>query len=349
MRKTAAALLIMIALAQAFAARASEITVVFIPKVTGNAFFEAANDGAQAFAAKEGFKVSYKGNAEADVRHQIAIIDDAIRLKADAICISALDAAALDTTLKRARRIGVKVTTWDSDAHGDARSIMVSQGTPSQLGRMLVEMGAKSLISRGKKPSAEKIKYAWHYSQASVTDQNSWRVEGERYIKRTYPNWENVAPGNYYSDQDPQKAFNVGKTIFTEHPDIDLIICNDSTSLPGQAAAAKALGKTAKDVTVTGFASPNAMKGFCRDGIVERWGLWDCQVQGALGCYMAYYLASGHDVKVGDKIRIPNIGTVEVMPNTVLDPQAYTAPDSGVILLPHRVEFTKENMDEYNF
>jgi AI-2 transport system substrate-binding protein len=339
----------MIVFALAPAARAVEITVVFIPKVTGNAFFEAANNGAQAFAAKNGFKVSYEGNAEADVKHQIAIIDSAIMRRADAICISALDAAALDTALKRAQKSGIKVTTWDSDVNGDARSLMVSQGTPSQLGRMLVEMGAKSLISRGKNPLAEKIKYAWHYSQASVTDQNSWRVEGERYIKKTYPKWENVAPGNYYSEQDPEKALSVGKAIFAEHPDIDLVICNDSTSLPGQAAAARDMRKTAKNVTITGFASPNAMKKFCRDGIIERWGLWDCQVQGALGCYMAYYLASGHAVKVGDKIRIPDIGTVEVMPNTVLDPKAYRAVDSGVMLLPQRTEFTIENMDKYNF
>jgi AI-2 transport system substrate-binding protein len=349
MRKTAIALFLLINFALVPAARAAEITVVFIPKVTGNAFFEAANNGAQAFAAKNGFKVSYEGNADADVKHQIAIIEDAISRRADAICISALDADALDAVLKRAQKSGIKVTTWDSDVNGDARSLMVSQGTPSQLGRMLVEMGAKSLISRGKNPSSDKIKYAWHYSQASVTDQNSWRVEGERYIKRTYPKWENVAPANYYSEQDPQKALEVGKSIFAEHPDIDLIICNDSTSLPGQATAAREMRKTAKNVTITGFASPNAMKQFCRDGIIERWGLWDCQVQGALGCYMAYYLASGHAVKVGDKIRVPDIGTVEVMPNTVLDPKAYTAADSGVMLLPQRTEFTIENMDKYNF
>ena len=72
-------------------------------------------------------------------------------------------------------------------------------------------------------------------------------------------------------------------------------------------------------------------------------------MQGALGCYLAYYIASGNDVKVGDKIDVPEIGTVEVMPNTVLDPNAYTAEDSGVVLLPERTVFTAENMDNYNF
>ncbi|MDR1651061.1 MAG: substrate-binding domain-containing protein, partial [Synergistaceae bacterium] len=302
---------------------ASDVTVLFIPKVTGNAFFEAANAGAQAYASRHGFSVDYRGNPEADVQHQITLIDMAIQQRnADAICISALDAGRLDTALKRAMRSGIKVVTWDSDVSGDARSLMVSQGTPEQLGKMLVEMAAKSLAARGKKPAVDEIRYAWHYSQASVTDQNSWQDAGEKYIKRAYPKWINAAPDNYYSFQDPEQAVSVGEAIFAEHPDIDLIICNDSTSLPGQAAAAQKLGKTARDVTITGFASPNAMREFCKAGVVDRWGLWDCQVQGALGCYLAWYLASGYTVKVGDKVNIPEIGTVEVMPNTVLDPGA---------------------------
>ncbi|MDR1019609.1 MAG: substrate-binding domain-containing protein, partial [Synergistaceae bacterium] len=242
MKKTVSALLFLLIFLRAGAAQAAQVTVIFIPKVTGNAFFEAANAGAQAYAAKQGFAVSYEGSPEADVARQIAIIDEAIRRKADAICISALDADTLDTALKRARRIGIAVTTWDSDVKGDARSLMVSQGTPGQLGRMLVEMGAKSLISRGKNPAADKIKYVWHYSNASVTDQTSWRLAGEHYINSTYPKWENAAPENYYSEQNPKKAEEVGAAIFARHPDIDLIICNDSTSLPGQAAAAQRLG-----------------------------------------------------------------------------------------------------------
>ena len=64
---------------------------------------------------------------------------------------------------------------------------------------------------------------------------------------------------------------------------------------------------------------------------------------------MAYYLASGNEVKVGDVIDVPGIGEVEVHPNTVLDANAYTADDSGVVLLPERTVFTIDNMDNYDF
>lgn len=329
--------------------RTNDITVVFVPKLTDNAFFEAANEGAQAYAEKYNFEVEYRGAEEAVVSNQLAIIKSAIDQKVDALCVSSLDATALDDVMKAAMAAGIKVVTWDSDVSGDARTVMVSQGMPDQLGQMLVEMGARSLTERGKNPTTDAIKYVWHYSQATVTDQNSWQVAGEKYIRETYPNWENVAPENYYSEQDAAKSITVGKSILTGHPDIDLIICNDSTALPGQAQAAESLGLSAEDVTITGFASPNAMREYCKSGVVKRWGLWDCQVQGSIGCYLAYYLAAGNQLKVGDRVNIPEIGIVEIMPNTVLDPDAYTADDSGVVLLPDRTEFTIENVDNFNY
>lgn len=331
------------------AAKSKDVTVVFVPKLSGNAFFEAANEGAQAYAAKQGFTVKYDGNPEASVANQVTIIDNAINSGADAVCVSSVDATGLDDIMKEAMKAGLAVVTWDSDVSGDARTVMVSQGTPDILGKMLVDMLADSLKERGKDPAKDAIKYAWHYSQATVADQNSWRVAGEEYIRKAYPNWVNVNPSNFYSEQDAEKAITIGEAILMAHPDIDGIICNDSTALPGQAQAAQNLGKDKNDVSITGFAPPNSMKQYANAGVLARWGLWDCQIQGALGCYLAYYLASGNEIKVGDKIAVPEIGTVEVLPNTVLDASAYTAEDSGVVLLPERAVFTVENMNNYNF
>jgi AI-2 transport system substrate-binding protein len=330
-------------------AKSGDITIVFVPKITGNAFFETANDGAQARAKEWGFTVRYDGSPEAAVANQVTIIRNAIRQGADGISVSSLDATALDNVMKEAKAAGLAVTTWDSDVSGDARAIMVSQGTPEILGKMLVDMGAASLKNRGKNPDTDVIRYAWHYSQSTVADQNSWRVAGEDYIRQTYPKWVNIRPENYYSNQDAELAITTGESILKANQDIDLIICNDSTALPGQLQAAQNLGYEKNRVTITGFATPNSIKAYARANILERWGLWDSGQQGALGVYLAYYLATGNSIKVGDKITVPGIGTVEVLPNTVLDPNAYTAQDSGVVLLPERVIFTLDNMDNYNF
>lgn len=333
--------------------KASDIsgkTVAFIPKLTGNAFFESANAGAQKYGESWGITVDYQGSPNAAVADQVQVINNAVASGVDAVCVSSVDASGLDSALKDASDAGVTVVTWDSDVSDTVRSLMVSQGTPEILGKMLADMGADSLTKRGKDIKADKIKYCWHYSQATVADQNSWQVAGEAYIKENFPNWENVAPDNYYSEQDAEKAVSIGASILEANSDIDLIICNDSTALPGQCKAAQNKGLTKDDVTITGFASPMSIKDYCEAGVIEQWGLWDCQVQGAIGCYLAAYLSAGNQVKVGDKIDIPEIGTVEVMPNDCLVEGAPTGEvNNGVVLLPERTIFNKDNMNNYDF
>ena len=326
------------------------LTVAFIPKMTGNAFFESANNGAQKYAEKWGITVDYQGSPNASVADEVQVVNNAVTSGADAICVSSVDATGLDAALTEAADAGVTVATWDSDVSSNCRTLMVSQGTPDILGKMLVDMGADSLEKRGKDPKADEIKYCWHYSQATVADQNSWQVEGEKYIKENYPNWVNVAPDNYYSEQDAEKAVTIGASILEAHPDIDLIICNDSTALPGQCKAAQNKGLTKNDVTITGFASPMSIKDYCEADVIEQWGLWDCGVQGAMGCYLAAYIATGNEVKVGDKIDIPEIGEVEVMPNDCLVEGDTTADtNNGVVLIPERLIFNKDNVNNYDF
>ncbi len=325
-------------------------TVVFIPKLTGNAFFESANAGAQDYAKKQGFTVDYQGSPNAAVADQVAVINNAIASGADAICVSSVDATGLDAILTEAKNAGLTVVTWDSDVSDNARTLMVSQGTPDILGKMLVDMAADSLTKRGKDPKVEPVKYCWHYSQATVADQNSWQAAGETYIKAEFPNWTNVAPDNYYSEQDAEKAVSIGAAILEAHPDIDVIICNDSTALPGQCKAAQNKGLTKENISITGFASPMSIKDYCAANVIEQWGLWDCGLQGAIGCYLAAYLAAGNEVKVGSTVELPEIGSVKILPNDSLVPNTSTAEkNNGVVLLPERVVFDRNNMNNYNF
>lgn len=325
-------------------------TIAFIPKVTGNAFFESANDGAQDFANKQGFTVDYVGDSTASVSAQVSVINQEVAAGVDGICISTVDASGVSDALKQATNSGVVVCTWDSDANPEDRCLMVSQGTPDILGQMLIDMSCDGLKQRGKDPEKDAITYCWHYSQATVTDQNSWQAAAEKIIAKDYPNWTNVHPDNYYSEQDAEKAITIGEAVLDAYPTIDLIICNDSTALPGQLQAAENKGYNEDNITITGFASPNSVKQYCSNGTIYNWGLWDCKTQGSMGCYVAAYLAAGNTIKVGDKIDIPDVGECEVMSNDSISEGATTKDENnGVILLPERLVFTKDNMDDYDF
>lgn len=324
------------------------MTVAFIPKVSGNSFFEAANDGAQKYAADWGLTVDYIGSPDASVTTQLELIQQAIDKGVDAICISSVDATALDEKLQEAQEAGIYVSTWDSDVSPDSRALMVSQGTADVLGPMLVEMGVESLKERGVDVTGE-VKYVWHFSNPSVADQNSWYVAGDEYIKKNYPTWVAVHDP-YYSNQDAAESVSVGESILEAYPDVDLIICNDSTALPGQCGAAQNKGLTAENVTITGFCPPSGMTTYLENGVCTRWGLWDCGVQGAMGCYLAAYISAGNTVKVGDVIDIPGIGEVTILSNGDLVAGQETADENnGVVLLPERVVFTAENVANYNF
>ena len=334
----------------AFAAKSpvDGMTVAFIPKVSGNSFFEAANDGAQKYAAEWGLTVDYIGSPDASVTTQLELIQQAIDKGVDAICISSVDATGLDEKLIEAQEAGIYVSTWDSDVSPNARALMISQGTADVLGPMLVEMGVESLKERGVDVAGE-VKYVWHFSNPSVADQNSWYVAGDEYIKATYPSWVAVSEP-FYSNQDPAQSVSVGESIFDAYADIDLIICNDSTALPGQCAAAANKGLNAETVTITGFCPPSGMTTYLESGICTRWGLWDCGIQGALGCYLAAYVSAGNTVKVGDVVNVPGIGDVTILANGDLVAGQETAEvNNGVVLLPERVVFTAENVANYPF
>jgi AI-2 transport system substrate-binding protein len=317
------------------------INVAFIPKLTGNMFFESANAGAQAMAKKVGYNCKYDGSPEAAVANQVQIINSDVNQGINAIAISSLSPTSLNQAIQNASSKGVKIVTWDSDIDPRYRSIYVDQGTPEQLGTMLVDMAASQMTAAQLKSA----KFAFFYSSPTVTDQNSWVVFAKKYIAQKYSGWKLVT--TQYGEQDAQKSLQVGQSILQTYPDIDAIICPDSTALPAMAQAAKNLKKSGK-VIITGFATPSSMRGFVKDGTVPKFGLWDCTIQGGIASYIAYWLAAGNTFKVGDSIDVPGIGKLKIEPNTVQG-YTYTANNSGIVLLPERVVFTKDNIDKYSF
>ena len=320
----------------------SDVSVVFIPKLTGNMFFESANVGAQNMAKDVGFECKYDGTTNATVADQVQVINSAVNQGYSAIAVSSNSPDGLNEALKSAADTGMKVVTWDSDVNPEYRSLMVSQGTPEQLGKMLVDMVADQMDD----PQNAEIDFAFFYSSPTVTDQNSWVEAAKAYVASDFPKWNLVT--TEYGESNAQKSIQVGESILNTYKDIDAIICPDSTALPGMAQAAKNLGKSADDVIITGFATPSSMRDFVKDGTLTQFGLWDCEVQGAMGAYIAYWLAAGNEFVVGDSIDIPNVGVVEIMPNDVLGVD-YDAEDSGVVLMPERTVFDKDNIDNYNF
>jgi len=319
----------------------------FIPKMIGENFFEVAGKGAVDMGKQLGVDVTYDGPSEASVSEQVRYINTAINMGADAILISSNSPTGLNQALKRARDRGVLVLTWDSDVSPDYRDYYIDQGTPDILGRLLVQMVENQI---GTVPTGETLKVAFHYSSPTVTDQNAWTNVAKEIIKNEHPNWEIVT--TQYSDMNFPKAVSTGEQIINTYPDIDAIICPDSTAFPGTAKAVENLNKSGQ-IAVVGFTTPSVIKPYIERGTVLQGGLWDAGLQGAAAVYVAYQMLENNTTyKVGDSFQIPGVlGNFNVLPNSDqgYDKQYDNLDNNGLIVLPERLIFTRYNVDQYNF
>ena len=318
-----------------------ETRIAFVPKITGDGFFESAGRAAQQMGQELGITVTYDEPKESNVSRQIEYIRRFANQGYDAIVFSALSPTALNDALRQAQEQGAKIVTWDSDVDPAERSYYISQGTTRQLGRLLVEMAAGQMPDA--KAGAKRV--AFLYSSPEVTDQNSWATVAKEIIAAEFPNWEVVA--TQYGYQDSQRSLYAANEILNTYTGLDALICPDSTALPAAAQAAQDLGLTGQ-VIITGFSTPNVMRPYVESDVVNRFALWDVEMQGRLAVYVAYQLVTSSTYRVGDKIEVPGVGTVEVVANSELG-ISYEAENNGVILLPERVVFTKDNISRYNF
>lgn len=314
-------------------------SIAFIPKLTGVGFFEAGGEGAVAEGKNLGLDVQYLGSPEASVAAQTEIINNYVGQGFEGIIVSATSPDGLCNPLQKAMDNGTVVLTWDSDTNPECRQFYISQGTPQQMGELLVGMVTDQM------PADDAAEVAFHYSSPTVTDQNQW-VEVAKEVIDTDTEWTIV--DTVFSENQTDLAVQQAEALINANPNLSAILCPDANALPGTAKAVENLGKTG-EIIVVGFSTPNAMKDYIESGVVQQFALWDVMQQGAISVEVANLLLQGEDLKVGDMIEAGG-ATLEIQNNSVQGyPESADSEDSGIIVLPERVVFTKENINNYDF
>ena len=301
-----------------------QLTIAFMPKSKGNAYFIAAKQGAEQAAKDLNVKLLYDGPTEPDPAKQNEIVETWITRGVDVIAAACENREGISTALRKAQSKGIKVITYDADALADARSFFVNQATPEGIANALMDEAARLLGGSGE--------YAIITASLTAGNMIEWQKGIEKRNAEKYPNMKRVAlrPCDDLKD----KAFAEATAIMNANPGVKLLMNICSPAVPGAAEAVKQAGKVGQ-VKVIGLGLPSENKRYVKEGVTDTVILWKVQDLGYLAIEAAAALAQG-ELKAGaTSFKSKRAGEVKI------------AGDN--ILLGEPFKFTKENIEPFDF
>ncbi|WKA54408.1 autoinducer 2 ABC transporter substrate-binding protein [Planococcus shixiaomingii] len=307
---------------EADAGKEKKVTIAVVPKVASIPYFDAVEDGALEAAEDLGVNVLFKGPAFADAKQQIMIIKELIEQDVDAIAISANDPQELAPVLLEAKEKGINVITWDSDTVPESREFFINMVDPETLGRHLMDTLAWNTDEDGE--------FAILTGALSAANLNEWLYWIKVHQKEYYPNMTLVEVAA--NDDDPQRAYELAQKLLQTYPDLKGIIGNSSVGPPAAAQAVKELGKEG-EVAVVGLSTPNPMNEYLKEGAAEIITLWSPKKLGYLTVALANNALNG--IEPFDWQEINKVGKIRM--------------DDDTVIMGDPMDFTKENVDQYDF
>lgn len=300
-------------------------TIAMLPKLVNIDYFDACKRGASKTAEELGVTLIYDGPSEPSGSEQNKFFDTWTRQKVQAICVAPNQPKTIQRFVERAKAEGIKVLTWDSDAPESGRDLFVNQVDERALGEALMDDLAKQMGEEGE----------WAIAIASLdaANLNTWRRYAEARAKEKYPRMTLVT--TEVTKEDENFAREKIQTILNAYPNLKGIIAFDSNSVPGAAEAVKRAGKVGK-VAIVGNSTPNKMRTYIKEGVLESFYLWDPRALGSLTVAMAKLLVDGK--QVADGMDVPGFGKISL-----------SKEDPKTVIMGEPIRFTKENIDTYDF
>jgi rhamnose transport system substrate-binding protein len=323
----ALALLAACGVAQAQTCATSPVKVGFLPKLDTDPYFQVARQGALEAQKEIGGTFVQEAPSQATAEAQIQFINNLVSQGVKALAISGTDANALAPALKRARKHGVHVLSYDSDVAPDARTLFVNQAKGDSLAEMMLESMGKMIDFDGD--------FAILSSTATATNQNAWIAQMKSRIasdpKYSKMKLVQVAYGEESEQINQQQALDLVQAF----PHLKGIIVPAGIGLPAAARALEQAGELSH-IKLTGLAPATLIKKYIVAGQSQDiW--WNVSDLGYLTYYAAQALA---ECKIngspGQKFAAGRLGTFTV------------GKDGEVILGPAQI-VTPQNVDQFKF
>jgi rhamnose transport system substrate-binding protein len=303
------------------------LKIAYLPKQLNNPYTDVEVGGGK--VAVEEIKGEYKlvGPNDASASSQVSYINTLIQQQQDVIVVAANDPNAVCPSLNQARKAGIKVVTFDSDASKTCRDAFINQATTQGIGESLVKMASELAGGSGE--------IAILSATPNATNQNSWiKVMQTELAKPENSKLKLVKIA--YGNDDDQKSFTEAQGLLQSYPNLKVIV---SPTTVGIAAASRYVSASSYKgkVAITGLGLPNQMRQYVKDGTVKKFALWNPADIGYLAAYAGASLSSGQITGAqGEKFKAGKLGE-------------YTVGADGEIVLGPPTEFTAANIDQFNF
>lgn len=234
----------------------SQPKILVSPKGLVHNFWVTVKAGADSAGKEFGAEVIWKGPAqETDIAGQIAIVEDYINKKVDAIVLAACDTKALNGLIGRALDNGIPLVTIDSGVDDDrplsfiaTDNVKAAELAADELARLIGYKGEVALMP--------------HVPGAATT---IMREEGFKKGIAKYADIKLVAV--QYSNSDVATAMSVMENILSAHPNLVGIFPTNEAGVLGTVQALTARGKSGQ-IKVVGFdAADDEIKALTNGGV----------------------------------------------------------------------------------
>lgn len=237
--------------------------VALVMKSLANEFFTTMAEGARKHQLEHADRYELIVNGikdERDLARQVAIVDELIARRVDAIVLAPADSRALVTACKRARAAGITVVNidnkLDAEALREANLQVPFVGPDNRAGaRKVGDYLAKRLKPGDPVAVLEGIRTAYNGQQRRLGFEDAMKAARVRIVASQSAQWE--------MDQ----ANKVAAALLTEHPDLKALLCSNDSMALGALAAVRAAGR-AGQVHLVGFDNISAVAAAIKDGSI---------------------------------------------------------------------------------
>ena len=235
--------------------------VALVMKSLANEFFLTMEDGAKAYQKAHSADFDLISNGiknESDTSAQIAIVDQMIVQKVNALVIAPADSKALATVIKRARDAGIIVVNIDNQLDADvlkSKGISVPfVGPDNRKGARLVgDYLARQLAAGDQVGIIEGVSTTTNAQQRTAGFKDAMEAAQMNIVSTQSGNWE-IDKGNA-----------VASAMLNEYPNLKALLAGNDSMALGAVSAVRAAGKAGK-VKVVGYDNINAIKPMLKDG-----------------------------------------------------------------------------------